>query len=184
MKRVAFYGGSFNPPHVGHQATVLYTLETANVEQVLVAPVFQHPYGKELARYNDRISMCHGMIHPMVHASVRVSRIEETAWLRGGLGFTSNTIKLLREEEKLGDAVIVLVMGDDLKQDVENWAGYDYLGAEADAGRLEFFFVARAGDISSTKVRLHLAEGRPYRRLVPSRVYEYLEKNTDLYTRP
>jgi nicotinate-nucleotide adenylyltransferase len=186
VKRVAFYGGSYNPSHCGHQATVLYALETADVESVIVAPVYEHPYGKLLAPFNDRVAMCHNMIYPMIrHDAVRVSRIEETSWLRGGKGFTANTIKLLREEMKLAeDDVVVLVMGDDLRNDVDAWVGYPYLKAEKDAGRLEFFFVARATDLSSTKVREHLAKGLPYRRLVPKRVHEYLEKRPGLYTRP
>ena len=193
MRRIAFYGGSFNPAHCGHQSTILYALETANVDNVIVAPVYQHPYGKELAPFNDRIAMCHHMVTPFAPGKVHVSRLEEVSFARNGKGelgkgLTSEALRLLRGFD-LGrdiypvgsDDTIVLVMGDDLKQDIENWEGYDYLSAEADARRLEFFFVARATDLSSTKVRRYIAEDRPYRRLVPKGVYEYLEQCPDLY---
>ena len=43
MRRVAFFGGSFNPPHVAHQMACLYVLETQPVDAVLVAPTWRHP---------------------------------------------------------------------------------------------------------------------------------------------
>ena len=33
--RTAFFGGSFNPPHVAHQMVCLHVLETAGVDRVL-----------------------------------------------------------------------------------------------------------------------------------------------------
>ena len=48
-RRVAVFGGSFNPPHVGHLLGVVYALATAPIDEVLVVPVYQHPFAKHLA---------------------------------------------------------------------------------------------------------------------------------------
>ena len=44
--RVAIFGGSFDPPHVGHQMACLYVLATAPVEEVWFVPVYRHAFGK------------------------------------------------------------------------------------------------------------------------------------------
>ncbi len=49
--RVAVFGGSFNPPHVAHVLAVVYALSTAPIDEVLVVPVFRHPFAKELASF-------------------------------------------------------------------------------------------------------------------------------------
>src|SRR5438132_412880 len=56
--RVAVFGGSFNPPHVSHVLAVVYALSVAPIDAVLIVPVFQHPFSKELASFDDRLAMC------------------------------------------------------------------------------------------------------------------------------
>ena len=48
-ENVAIFGGSFNPPHVAHVLAAAYALSSAPIDQVLVVPVYQHPFAKELA---------------------------------------------------------------------------------------------------------------------------------------
>src|SRR4051812_26752381 len=56
--RVAIFGGSFNPPHVGHQLAALWVLETAGVDELWFVPAFVHPFEKALAPFEDRRRMC------------------------------------------------------------------------------------------------------------------------------
>ena len=41
MPRVAFFGGSFNTPHVAHQMVCLWVLETQPVDEIVVVPTFK-----------------------------------------------------------------------------------------------------------------------------------------------
>ena len=54
-RRVAVYGGSFNPPHMGHVLAVAYTLAAQPVDEVLMVPCFQHPFSKELAPFEEQV---------------------------------------------------------------------------------------------------------------------------------
>ncbi len=36
----------------------LYVLETAAVDELWIVPAFQHPFGKALAPFDDRLAMC------------------------------------------------------------------------------------------------------------------------------
>ena len=55
--QVAFYGGSFHPPHLGH-AMVLWLHWCDQVDEVWLAPVYDHPFakGRGLAPYEHRVA--------------------------------------------------------------------------------------------------------------------------------
>ena len=58
QKRVAVFGGSFNPPHVAHLLAAVYALSTAPIDEVLVVPVYRHPFSKSLIDFEqDRKSV-------------------------------------------------------------------------------------------------------------------------------
>ena len=54
----AIFGGSFNPVHVGHVLVCTWLLSTEQAQQVWVVPSLEHPFHKELAPYEDRMTMC------------------------------------------------------------------------------------------------------------------------------
>ena len=57
-KAIALLGGSFNPPHVAHLMVAWWALSTQPVDEVWLLPAFAHPFGKELAPFEDRVRMC------------------------------------------------------------------------------------------------------------------------------
>lgn len=44
MKRVALFGGSFDPPHLGHKAVVDALLALEYVDKVIIMPTFLNPF--------------------------------------------------------------------------------------------------------------------------------------------
>ena len=56
--RVGFYGGSFDPPHIGHVLAVTYVLSVAGFDRVLVVPVYGHAFEKHLTPFAHRLRMC------------------------------------------------------------------------------------------------------------------------------
>jgi nicotinate-nucleotide adenylyltransferase len=57
--RIAFFGGTFDPPHRGHIAIARAALTRLTLEQVLVAPVATQPLkaGSGNASFEDRLAM-------------------------------------------------------------------------------------------------------------------------------
>ena len=45
--KVAFFGGSFDPPHIGHQAIVDEALKSLHVDKLFIVPTFLNPFKKE-----------------------------------------------------------------------------------------------------------------------------------------
>ena len=54
---VAVYGGSFNPPHIGHAMVAAWLLWTRRVEEVWLVPAFAHAFDKALRPFAARVEM-------------------------------------------------------------------------------------------------------------------------------
>lgn len=183
MKRVGFYGGSFNPCHAGHQATVMHALATAQLDELYVAPVYKHPYGKELVDFEHRLNMCSLMLQPFSqqNGAVTTTSVECRAILYGERkGYTADTVAYFIAEyyRRFGERPhVVLIMGSDLRADVPKWKGYDRLQELCMAGWASLFFVERVQGLSSTAVRENIEMGGYVDRWLPKGVHEYAYRN-------
>ena len=172
MTRVAIYGGSFNPPHVGHVLAVAYVLATADVDEIVVVPTFQHPFAKELASFDDRFALCKAAFGFLPRTSV--SAVERE------LGGESRTLRTLEHLAAVNASwEMRLMVGADILGDAPKWHGFERVRAIAPLLVLGRAGVPRADApepllpaVSSTSIRALLAAGRPddVRTLVPRAV--------------
>ena len=176
---VAVFGGSFNPPHVGHVLAAAYVLATQEVERVLVVPAHKHPFGKPLALFDDRVTMCELAMKPL--GSVHVSRIEQTTD-----GLTLHMLEAIRNAHP--DWSLRLVIGSDILAEADKWFRFDEVRKLA-----PLIILGRAGfeppnrelvlpEASSTRVRelLTKREWDALSPLVPRAVLEYI-RTKNLY---
>ena len=179
--RVAFFGGSFNPPHVAHQLVALYVLETAAVDELWLVPCFKHPFDKALAPYQHRLRMCE-LATAALGPRVRVSDVEARL---SGDSRTLITLKALRAEFPTHD--FSLVVGADIEPELPLW-----YGAEELLRTFPRIVVGRGGfaggggglampAVSSTEVRARLARGDAVTTLLPRSVEAYI-RDHGLYT--
>lgn len=115
---VAVFGGSFNPPHVGHLLATALVLSTFDVDLVLVVPTYKHPFAKALAPYEDRVTMCELALGWLPR--VEVSRVEQNL---GGESKTLRTLEHLGKEHP--DWAMRLVMGSDTFAESSKWFRFD-----------------------------------------------------------
>ncbi len=158
--RVAFFGGSFNPPHVAHVLACTYALSTGLADRVLVVPVFQHPFDKPLAPFEDRLAMARLALDWI--PGVEVSEVER------GLStpsLTLNTLEHLSRENP--DWQLRLMVGSDVLFEAQKWHAFDAICAIAPPlvlGRVGYEHsdapVAVLPDLSSTKVRELFSDAR------------------------
>jgi nicotinate-nucleotide adenylyltransferase len=206
MRRIALFGGSFNPPHVAHQLVALYVLETQPVDELWFVPAYTHVFGKDLAPYEARVAMCELAIERL---GVRVSVCRAEEELAQAPGFAgSRTLDLV-------EYVIArhptwsfrLVVGTDILAETDKWYRWDAVVAAA-----PLIVVGRTGhavppgstvtgltmpEVSSTQVRAALAgltpeirealtynevpaEARDVASLLPASVLRYIAER-DLY---
>jgi len=178
--RVAFFGGSFNPPHVAHQLVSLYVLETAAIDELWLVPCWKHPFDKALAPYPHRLRMCELAVAAL-GSRARASDIEGRL---GGESHTLQTIKALRAEHPGHE--FSLVLGADIEPELPMW-----YGAEELRRTVPRIVVNRGGfaggsglvmpAVSSTEVRARLAKGESVSEIVPRAVAAYIREH-GLYT--
>jgi nicotinate-nucleotide adenylyltransferase len=180
MRRVAVFGGSFNPPHVSHVLAVSYVLAVEEVDHVLVVPAWAHPFRKHLAPFEHRFAMCERAFADL--RRVAVSDVERE------LGGESRTIVTLRAlAQRHPDWAMRFVIGSDILGETHKWFAWDEIVALA-----PLIVLARVGfparepraqvlpEAASRDVRAMIARGEDVSSLVPREVLAYLRAH-DLY---
>ncbi|MCW5830111.1 MAG: nicotinate (nicotinamide) nucleotide adenylyltransferase [Deltaproteobacteria bacterium] len=174
-RRIALFGGSFDPPHFAHVLAVAH-LAAGPFDEVWVIPCAGHPFGKQLAPFADRMAMCRAAFGFM--RNVRVIPIEDR------LPKPTLTLNTLRELKRLHPHVnFTLAFGADVIAQRRRWHRFDRIEKEAEVvffrrpgfggGKgISWISSVEFGDISSTKIRRALATGRNASHLVPARVLE------------
>lgn len=171
------FGGTFDPPHIGHMVTAVRAAEQLDLDVVLlvVAGVpWQKVRSRAISSERDRLDM--------VAASARGERLLEVCDLeirRGGDSHTIETLESLRSMAPDDD--LVLILGADAANGLDSWERAEDLRtactvAVADrpgvsvappVGFLVERFEVPQLDISSTELRRMVARGRSVRFLVP-----------------
>lgn len=176
----ALFGGSFNPPHVGHVLATTYVMSVFPVAGVLVVPVYQHVFGKDLAPFADRLAMCEAAMGWI--PQVVIDPIEREL---GGESRTLHTIEALLAREP--ERSLRLVIGSDVLPDLPKWYRFERIAELAPP-----IILGRAGyphpdapaavlpDVSSTWIRDALRVRDPADRakleaLVPARVIQHVD---------
>lgn len=178
MTRFGIFGGSFNPPHLGHQVLMLLALESKEIDKVLMIPTYKHAFDKGLAPFADRMKMCEAAAS-VFGERVEVSSVEST--LEG----KSRTLHTLEHLKAQGFSEMRLLIGADILGETHLWHKWDEVIALAPA--LVFKREGHEGgellappDISSSEIRNEIAKGSLPKGLVSQAVLSYIQEK-DLY---
>ena len=194
---VGLFGGSFNPPHLGHLVVAETLLEAFGLDRVvwMVAAKPPHKVGADLAPPGDRLALVRLAIagNPAFEASdLELRRAAET----GAPSYTVDTLRALHAAHP--GTRWALLIGEDSYAGFPTWREPDAIASLADLvvfrrsgagplpdpGRFPARF-AGAGriDVSATELRARFREGRSVRYLVPDAVAEYVRAH-GLYRTP
>jgi nicotinate-nucleotide adenylyltransferase len=176
-REVALLGGSFNPPHVAHLMAAYWVLATQRVAEAWLLPTWRHPFGKQLAPWEDRVRMCE--LAAAALRGLHVCPAEAELADDPLVGKTARTLEHLRAKHPaLGFA---LVVGSDVLPETAKWYRWDRVQELA-----RIVVVGRQGHpegaerrpllppVSSTEIRARIGRGEDVSALVPRRVREYI----------
>ncbi len=125
MGQTAIFGGTFNPPHLGHRVMVEWAVSQKKWNQILVIPSFLPPHKQgEFASPEDRLAMCRLAFANL--STVSVSNVEVTRREK------SYTIETLEELEKCGIFHPTLIIGADSLVQFHTWFRYTDILQKAD----------------------------------------------------
>ena len=194
--KIGIYGGTFNPPHLGHMAAAKAAVAALKLDKLLLIPAAIPPHKalpSDTPAPEHRLAMVEKWADGM-GAGVEVSALELE---REGKSYTSDTLRAIRQTYP--DAELWLLMGTDMFLTLHLWhepevilslAGICAFGRTEQDGEAMFApqrehlkknFDAKITtitlpglvDISSTRLREQLENGGGGQYLLPS-VYGYI----------
>lgn len=142
MNRIALFGGSFDPPHIGHEAIVREALKLKEIDKVVVMPTFLNPFKTDfLAPSTLRFKWLKKIFAS--YKNVEISSYEVD--LKRKVPTIDSVKYLLKSYKK-----IYLIIGADNLKTLHKWYKYDELKS------LVTFVIASRDDIEIPKSFLKL----------------------------
>ena len=165
--RIAIFGGTFDPVHLGHTALIRAVLNDFSIEKLYVVPAVISNFKNTSpgASGTDRMIMLETAIknalkeHDMLNRVV-VSDIELK---RGGISYTSDTVREIKRIHKSEDR-IGLVLGDDHFSMLDKWHDFEYL-----VDNVKFIFYKRLSEEPDFST---LKKGVEYQYLHLDKIYD------------
>ncbi len=191
IDRLAVFGGSFDPPHIGHVHVAEAAAELFCLDEVIWIPAHRSPFktDSKMSADSDRLAMIERAI--VDYPLFSVSDIELQ---RGGVSYTIDTLRAIQTD--LPDAQLFLLIGEDAYVEFDRWHLPDEIRNMA---RLIVYPRAHERprrfisvepdeciegvhmDVSSSDIRKKIKRGESIDGLVPDTVRVYIESN-DLYS--
>jgi nicotinate-nucleotide adenylyltransferase len=186
-ERLGIFGGTFDPPHVGHLVTAVNVRHELELDRVLLV-VNDQPWQKlgtrDITPAEDRFAMVEAAVGSV--EGLEASRIEID---RGGMSFTADTLHDLSAEDP--DRELFVILGSDAAGGLPTWERADEVRAGA-----TIVVVERPGtreleslpgwsclrvevprlEVSSTDLRERVADGRPLDYLLTPDVIDAIER--------
>ena len=130
MERIGIYGGSFNPPHIGHIQAAKQAVEVLNLDKLLVIPAGIAPH-KDMPDNTPtprhRLDMLRLTLADC--PEIEVSDLEVN---REGPSYTWETIQHLKE--MYPEACLILFMGTDMFLSIDSWKNSEFILENATLG--------------------------------------------------
>ncbi len=191
-KKIALYGGSFDPPHLGHVITITAILNSSLVDEIWLVPTGLHRDKDHHASVDDRKAMISVMLATMFGSKVPVY-LNNTQIDR--YWEVSTTINLLEEMRKKNPKnQFYFVIGTDLIKEIPKWNEFkklkakglflavQRLGAEVVLNTPSYVKIVKTKNlaltnISSSLVRTMIMNGQSLEGIVPPSVISHIIRN-------
>ena len=193
--KIGVFGGTFDPPHIGHQILAAEALDQIKLDQILwvLTPAPPHKTLRKITPLAHRLRMVELAIEG--NPKFILSRIEID---RPPPYFAVDTISLLKDQS-LNDSFYYL-MGLDSINDLHTWhRPADFVNfcdaivvmlrqgerSEPDnfdkqisgLGAKLFTLITPIIEISGTEIRSRVKNGEHFRYFVPEKIYQYIVEN-------
>lgn len=184
LRRIGLFGGTFDPPHVGHLVTAVNVRYALDLDLVILM-VANVPWQKEGSRAimpaSDRLAMVEAAVRDVPGLMPGRQEIEH-----GGPSYTADTLAVLADEFPHAD--FFTIIGDDAAAGLRTWSRWSEV-----VERSQLVVVDRPGEpvevgddvdwirvevprleVSSTDLRARFTDGRPLDYLVTQPVLDVI----------
>ena len=116
MERIGIYGGTYNPPHIGHLKAAEYAIDALKLDRLLLIPTGVSPH-KEMAAgasTADRLAMLE-----LSAKGIEKAEVSDIEIRREGRSYTVDTLRTIQAEHP--DSELFLLMGTDMFLSFLTW---------------------------------------------------------------
>ena len=192
--KTCIFGGTFDPPHIGHLLIAQTVFESENFERLIFVPANISPAKKngDSSSPNERSNMLE--IALINNPNFEISDLEIK---REGISYTIDTIREFVDDLKLDKEDLFFLMGSDTLKSFHTWKDPEEIlnlcniivairpgFTPSDIPQwvldnVRFANIPRF-EVSSTNIRRRWREGKTIRYMVTKEVWEYIDEK-DLY---
>ena len=180
MKKIAIYGGTFDPIHHGHLIVAREALERLDAEQVIFIPARVSPLRKTAPIARDEIRLL------MIQAAIENEpgfAVDDCELRRPPPSYTIDTVEQIGQHAG-GEAIYCLIGEDNVGKltkwrrfaDLEKMVRFVVLDRSGQRPHHAYPVIRRKIDISATEIRKRVATRRSIRYLVPPAVEEIIRR--------
>tara|TARA_B100000941_G_scaffold61194_1_gene40339 strand:- start:1205 stop:1798 length:594 start_codon:yes stop_codon:yes gene_type:complete len=191
--KVCLFGGTFDPPHIGHLLIAQTVCEVENFDKVLFIPAFSPPHKNSITSVDHRINMIKIAIED--NPKFEYSNVDI---VRKGTSYTIDSIIDIKNKLNLKKQEVYYLIGSDSLIDLKNWKEPKKILDEAKVivairpgfrpsdiphwilQDVHFANIPRF-ELSSSKIRSRWVEDLTIRYMVTLPIWEYINKN-NLYS--
>ena len=184
LKKIAIYGGTFDPVHHAHLILAREAMETLDFDKVILVPAAISPLKEAAPIASGEVRLA------MLQAAIKGEpkfEVDECELLRPPPSYTIDTVEGIRRREC--DASIYCLIGEDNVEQLPRWhrfaelekmVGFVVLDRTGKQPSHSYQLIHRPIDISATQIRRRIAQNESIRYLVPESVEEII-KRENLY---
>ncbi len=194
MGRLGIFGGTFDPPHLGHLILAAEAQSQLCLEQVLwiLTPYPPHKEGLQLTEFDHRLDLLVAAISD--NPAFQISRVDID---RPAPHYAVDTVRLLAETNPRDE--LIYLMGGDSLHDLPAWhqpqlfiEACDAIGVmrrPGDGVDMDYLERVLPGishkvsiidtpliEIASSDIRLRVSQGKPVRYYLPAPVYQIIQE--------
>lgn len=187
--KVCLFGGTFDPPHIGHLLIAQTVCEAESFDKMMFVPAYMPPHKADVTPINHRLKMLELAVEG--NPNFEISDIEIK---RGGVSYSIETIQSIKNEMNLSKDNLFYLIGSDSLSEFHTWKDPENILESCNLivairpgfrpsdipswilHRIQFANIPRF-EISSTQIRHRWVENKTIRYMVTLPVWDYIEKN-------
>ena len=187
--KICLFGGTFDPPHIGHLLIAQTVCEAENFDKILFIPAYTPPHKNNITPVKHRIEMVKLAISDNPNFEYSDADI-----VRKGVSYTIDTILDIKQKSGFKNDEVYYLIGSDSLIDLKNWKDSKKILKECNVivairpgfrpsdiprwslQEVHFANIPRF-ELSSTKIRSRWVKDLTIRYMVTLPIWEYINKN-------
>jgi len=187
--KICLFGGTFDPPHIGHLLVAQTVCEAEGFDKVVFIPANKSPNKKVFTAKENRVDMLELAVEG--NPNFEISDLEIR---RGGISYTIDTLRAYKEQISKKDDELFYLIGSDSLLDLKNWREPKEIINECQVlvairpgfrpsdipswliHGIQFANIPRF-EISSSNIRKRWVENKTIRYMVTLPVWEYINQH-------